>query len=294
MSISDGSRVPAGVPRSPFSSILNFRDVGQTINQLSQSQSLQPSLIYRSARPDEASAEDLSDFQSRYKIQTIIDLRSQTELHEQSKKLKLQVAHGDGAGIDRMTSNRVHVDLNGGPFARALLKKLSWSSYSKLIILYAAGWRLHAIRILGTEVMEPRGLTGLANDSLDYSKPAIRAVFDILGDRSSYPVLIHCTQGKDRTGLIIILLLLLLNVPAELVDQDYRASTAELVKEEQARLKEIRAVGLGPSFADCPEGFVESVLAHLRDNYGGSYEYLKGCDVSVSTLENIKRILGSA
>ncbi len=31
----------------------------------------------------------------------------------------------------------------------------------------------------------------------------------------NFPVVIHCTHGKDRTGVIIMLLLLLCNVPTE-------------------------------------------------------------------------------
>lgn len=31
----------------------------------------------------------------------------------------------------------------------------------------------------------------------------------------NFPVMIHCTHGKDRTGVIIMLLLLLCNVPTE-------------------------------------------------------------------------------
>ena len=32
---------------------------------------------------------------------------------------------------------------------------------------------------------------------------------------NALPCLIHCTHGKDRTGVIIMLLLLLCNVPTE-------------------------------------------------------------------------------
>lgn len=31
----------------------------------------------------------------------------------------------------------------------------------------------------------------------------------------NFPVVIHCTHGKDRTGVIVMLLLLLCNVPTE-------------------------------------------------------------------------------
>ena len=37
----------------------------------------------------------------------------------------------------------------------------------------------------------------------------------ILMMEANFPVVIHCTHGKDRTGVIIMLLLLLCNVPTE-------------------------------------------------------------------------------
>lgn len=61
--------------------------------------------------------------------------------------------------------------------------------------------------------MVPRGLKGLAHDTLTASQEEIKELFGYLSDPSAYPTLIHCTQGKDRTGLVIILLLLLVGSP---------------------------------------------------------------------------------
>lgn len=38
---------------------------------------------------------------------------------------------------------------------------------------------------------------------------------------SSYPTLVHCAHGKDRTGVIIMLLLLVCDAPHEAIVQDY-------------------------------------------------------------------------
>lgn len=34
-------------------------------------------------------------------------------------------------------------------------------------------------------------------------------------NRSNYPILIHCIHGKDRTGIIVMLLLMLCNIPID-------------------------------------------------------------------------------
>jgi protein tyrosine/serine phosphatase len=41
-------------------------------------------------------------------------------------------------------------------------------------------------------------------------KGEVKQVFDVLADDRNWPVLVHCTQGKDRTGLIVMLVLFLL------------------------------------------------------------------------------------
>jgi len=48
-----------------------------------------------------------------------------------------------------------------------------------------------------------------------------RRTFAIALDPSSYPLLLHCTSGKDRTGFGAALLLLALGAPRETVLEDY-------------------------------------------------------------------------
>ena len=180
------------------------------------------------------------------------------------------------------------IDLNGGSFARALFWKLSWSSLSKLVGLMALGYRMEAIAILGREVMAPRGLTGLGKDSLDHCTSELRAILFVLAESSNYPILIHCTQGKDRTGLVVILLLLLLNVPLGAIGADYRASENELESERETRMEEIRRIGLDEEFAACPAGFVHEIAKHLEDVYGGVKDYLKRIGVDERTQDKVK------
>ena len=85
-----------------------------------------------------------------------------------------------------------YVPLNGPSFERALLWRLSWSNLFKLLSLMAIGRRLEAISILGSEVMSPRGLTGLALDTLANSAVEIGQVLNLLADEQNYPVMIHC------------------------------------------------------------------------------------------------------
>lgn len=142
---------------SPFQTILNFRDVASTTPLLNAN------LLYRSARPDEASSNDRQMLVSSYCIRTIVDLRSTTEQIERAKKHTSQGNEEmDLKALQISDIRYVDIDINGGAFSRALLWKLGWGSLLRLMSLMAAGYRTEAIGILGSEVMTPMGLTGLA------------------------------------------------------------------------------------------------------------------------------------
>lgn len=59
---------------------------------------------------------------------------------------------------------------------------------------------MEAISILGREVMLPRGLVRLGLDTLDQSKAEIRETLMLYTEAAALPSVVHCTQGKDRTG----------------------------------------------------------------------------------------------
>lgn len=250
---------------SSWSNDTNFEicQVGQTINQLLGSSILREGLLYRSARPDGASLQDRQTLVDTYRIKSIIDLRSTTEHINQAKKHSAKVlssaAVPDGymKDVDAVKIDGIEyheINLNGGVFARALLWKLRWSSLAKLVATMATGYRTEAIGILGREVMAPRGLVGLGEDSLDHCTNELQKILTLLAKSSNYPTLIHCTQGKDRTGLVILLVLLLLEVPSQAISTDYVASEGELESEKIERMKEITEIGLGEEFASCPPG----------------------------------------
>lgn len=47
------------------------------------------------------------------------------------------------------------------------------------------------------------------------------AVLRVFAKESSLPSLVHCAHGKDRTGVVIMLLLLICDTPHEAIVQDY-------------------------------------------------------------------------
>lgn len=139
---------------------------------------------------------------------------------------------------------------------------------------------MRGISIMAREVMQPRGLIGLGEDTLDNSGVDIAICLRAISTGENQPTLIHCTQGKDRTGLMIALSLLLLRVPVDAITYDYLLSVPGLVEERESRLMEIASIGLGEEFAGCPENWVEEMVKHLDEKYGGIDRYCRSIGFS--------------
>lgn len=81
-------------------------------------------------------------------------------------------------------------------------------------------------------------------------------------------VLIHCSRGCDRTGIVTMLLLASVGVPAELIAEDYERSAARLEhhrpgsQEHTARLLAERGTSAGEVVCDLLEGL--DVADYLR------------------------------
>ena len=118
-----------------------------------------------------------------------------------------------------------------------------------------------------------------------------RQVFDILAEPSSYPVLVHCTQGKDRAGLVIALVLLLLQVPVDAIRHDYTSSELELLPEQDERIKEIHEVGLTEDFVRAPPEWVNKVQDHIIHGYQSVSAYLANIGVDRETQQRVQNIL---
>ncbi|WP_062312360.1 tyrosine-protein phosphatase [Demequina rhizosphaerae] len=97
---------------------------------------------------------------------------------------------------------------------------------------FADSATIHAIPVLGDAVFDPsmmkRSLVDLYRDMV-VGAPAraiVRAVVAIAGEPG--PVLVHCTAGKDRTGVSVALTLALVGVDREAIVADYVATHANM------------------------------------------------------------------
>ncbi|PNS17670.1 hypothetical protein CAC42_3065 [Sphaceloma murrayae] len=278
--------------------VSNFRDVGLFCNALSGRRVLKTGVLFRSARPDFATPSDIDLLQHGLKIRTIIDLRSKTEQLQlatsasPSSASPAPIPHPTPSPPSPLPLPTTKINLNGPLFQLRLISLLPFLSACHLILLYLFNHRVPAIRIL-SKAMAPRGLHGLARDTLLASWYEMRALFVQLARGDNWPVLIHCTQGKDRTGLTVLLLEMLVGVDEAVSERGYMASQRELEGEREGRVREIEEVGLPAEWADCEAGWVQKTRGFVVERWGGAEEYLKWCGVTAQDIGRVRENLAA-
>lgn len=105
----------------------------------------------------------------------------------------------------------------------------------------------------------------------------IAQVLAILARQDAHPVIVHCTAGKDRTGVLVAVLMALLGVDDETIVHDYALSAgamADLRRRLVERYPEGREVieAADELFSASP-GNISDLLADLRDQYGSVEAY---------------------
>jgi len=116
-------------------------------------------------------------------------------------------------------------------------------------------------------------LTRSYRGMMDQCGVEIGAVFRRLAREDGLPAVLHCTAGKDRTGVSAALLLLLLGVPRELVLEDYALTGRYTGDRIRAAERFFRERGVDPSSVSALMGSEPSTLAgaldHLEATHGG-------------------------
>ncbi|KAJ4020923.1 hypothetical protein NW766_002418 [Fusarium irregulare] len=240
--------------------VLNFRDVGKTVNDF---------LGTRTEHLNQA---------KRRKEQSSIPALVQSN---EALAEPLQIS-----GL-----NYREVKITGRPFELFLLSQLSWWDFFRVVFLFVCGYRTEAINIIGEKVMIPRGLVGLGLDTLDQSTREIHEALSLYADQSALPSIVHCTQGKDRTGLICALVLMILDVPISAIEHDYSLSDEALVPEREQRLIEIREIGLTDEWLYTADDMIIGLQKHLESKYGGLNAYLDGIGFGAAERAKLREAL---
>jgi protein-tyrosine phosphatase len=117
---------------------------------------------------------------------------------------------------------------------------------------------------------------------LEHVRAELRNVLSAIAESASGPLLFHCMAGKDRTGIIAALLLVLADVEPESIAQDYALSAEQLREPYLVRYASSSKPADILEHLRCPEAGVHNMLAYLEER-GGIRQYL--ADIGLSEAE---------
>jgi len=142
----------------------------------------------------------------------------------------------------------------------------------------------------------PRSLPDVYCMILEQRQDQLRQTLATLAAPEGFPAIVHCTAGKDRTGLIVALLLGLVGVPAATIIEDYALSSQYLVGTylEEARQ---RAAHNGipwewyQHMVICPPEFMHTTLQYIDERHGGIVAYVQSIGLSQEQCERLRHAL---
>ena len=234
-----------------ISSVVNLRDVGGHATRTGGR--VRTGLLYRSAELDHVSETDAPEL-ARLGIRAVYDLRTEEERLARPDRLPPGAAYRvvdvleDAAGDSPAAVMRKFAD------AKAASEEFGGD---RGIAFFVRAYRNFVL--------------------LDSARRAYRRVFSDLTTPTNRPALMHCTTGKDRTGWATAALLMLLDVPDEVVMEDFLASTRHLGPALQPVLDEFESRGGDPGVLRTLVGvypeYLETAVAEVGRVFGTVDDY---------------------
>ena len=225
----------------PMQNIRNFRDIGGY--ETMQGDQVAWGKIFRSGDLGSPTSGD-QEYIRQLGIRSVLDLRDEYEIKKRPDEIQF------GANYQHIhVAHRVMVTRLAVLFRRQNLLKQFVNSYKTAI--------------------------------LDQGAESIGRIVEILSHPENLPALLHCTAGKDRTGVSIAIILMALGVPENTIIEDYTLSNMfaqSIIEDVQKKIKKVRWLGFKPEhfypMIGTPAFIIKSTLDHLYAQYGNVENYL--------------------
>jgi len=161
-------------------------------------------------------------------------------------------------------------------------------------VRYASHPLLDDVQSKGLVGKMPKSMAELYISILDEGRARLRGVFEELAEAEGLR-LFNCTAGKDRTGVVAMLLLELAQVDDEAIIADYAASAANMARlfERQAATLRSRGIEVPAYVFESRPGDMRATIDHLRASYGSARSYLAACGLPPSSLDRLERLIAA-
>ncbi|MBP5694351.1 MAG: tyrosine-protein phosphatase [Bacilli bacterium] len=228
-----------------FKKIKNARDFAGTKNK--EGKIIPSGIFIRSGNLANIKFSDKFQLKHKYKIKTIIDLRTEKEVAEKpDKKIR---------GIKYLNYSLINQSAEGITHEKD---------------------RQHSNNLQGLERMyEQIVLDDFAIDSL-------KKIFKVLTDINNFPILFHCSVGKDRTGIVTLFLLSLLDVERSKIDKDYLESNVICIPESERVYERVLEKTMNHTLANkirlthiVDIKYLDAAVNAINEKFGSVDNYIK-------------------
>ena len=233
----------------------NTRDLGGIPTKTGKH--IAPRLLLRSGTLAPATSSDISVLNDDYRMSCVIDLRTEGERDRKPDPIHA-FPNTRFVNIPVLNKRTMGITRNDPAPAKDSVKEMSEKNSGMMVKIYKK----------------------MLLD--DYSQQAFKRVFDELANHDEGAVLWHCAVGKDRVGLTTVLLLLALDVPDEVILQDYLATNAfmkplmqQMVYKFSSFAPSNKLLGGIKVLNMVDEQYLQIGLEAVTDEYGSLETYLQ-------------------
>ena len=273
------SSTPLAQQFLPVKGIVNARDLGGY--EVQDGRHVRNGLLLRTAHLADATSADLN-YLAGLSLGKVIDFRTE---HEKKGRIDRDVPGAEYIGIPIDSSGALSATATEEE--RRKFTKRKKFNIKKVIVMAAFNEKAQTLArdMLSTVLTYP--------DCQRQIAVFLRQVVDV----GAEPILFHCSQGKDRTGIASALLLAALGADRETIIADFDATNRVYARDIRKYTRKVKFWGgkekelaVVKAFIGAnTEGFIQG-LRQIDETYGSLEAYLKGpmglTETDLQTLRN--------